>query len=200
MDWAHLSRSNRSAHLIGCIESSGGCRFHKVRRVPCIPLCCFRHRKTSDQSAVCTHGRFTIHCQLYAQSQIVARETFAREAWANELPVLSLLANCAIKRKGRFLGRERPLHNGLSKASWKVLLVNARPDTRVLHLRWVHLFPAWEMCLTVEPRPRRCCEIMPKTMCSRRNRALNKRSTSACNGTKCNWNAKGTLGNCPEST
>jgi hypothetical protein len=115
-DQTLFSRSNLPAHLILCHESSGISRFLKIRRDPRIPLYYLRHRKTSDHTAVGTHSRLISQLRSYAQSQIVASETFAG-GLGGKRTALSWLANGAIKYMNRFPERERPMHNGLSKAS-----------------------------------------------------------------------------------
>jgi hypothetical protein len=73
----HLSRFNSPAHSIPCIESSGIRQFHEIRWDPRIPVYLAAIGKPSDYTAAGTHSRFTSQDRSYAQSQTVARETFA---------------------------------------------------------------------------------------------------------------------------
>jgi hypothetical protein len=110
----HLSRFNSPAHSIPCIESSGIRQFHEIRWDPRIPVYLAAIGKPSDYTAAGTHSRFTSQDRSYAQSQTVARETFAWDWRPIELAALDHLSIRAFKSKGRFLRRERP------EAQWPV--------------------------------------------------------------------------------
>ena len=201
LDWAHLSRSNPPAHLIGCIESSGICRFHKsagIRVFPCVVSAIGRPAITS---AVGTHSRFTSQTQSYAQSQIVARETFAWEPWVKRVAGSAPSRELCDKVQGPLPGE------GAAPTQWPVkgLLEMAclrKQDQKPGYCTYGGCTSSRSgRCVSrSDHAPDYAAKSCPEPRVPEGTAALNQKRTSAYDGTKCNWNAKGTLANCPKST